>query len=184
MFYCEKCNNLYDITNTEIVQTGGDDDYSKIIDDVVNEKEITVKKIDLAQLKTAIKKKVKNPEEYGYILNKILDQMEKKGIEKTKYIIKESFICTNRACGFKTKIPDGTKIFGKSDDKSNISNNKINYTNIAKDPTLFTTTNYVCSNEKCESHKDPRKRKAKVFRPNKLYYGVQLICTTCFTVNK
>jgi hypothetical protein len=117
------------------------------------------------------------------VYNKIRDILEigkAELLEKnddTKQANMAYFLCKN--CGYNEPIKEGTLIFSRSTENTNKSMafDDINYIN---DPTLPLTRNYVCPNNKCESHKNAEQREAVFYRlPHS--YKVRYICKTCHT---
>ena len=90
-----------------------------------------------------------------------------------------NFICSN--CGYSKVIDPRTLLFSRTSKnvaESYVANDVVN---MAFSDIIFRTRKYICSNDKCESHKDPEKREAIFFRMNNSY-KVKYICDTCKTV--
>jgi len=178
MFYCQKCNNLYDITdNVNKIQKGSSYNMTsrEIINNILNNIEISnsssiqkiIKSKDFRKLADDDKKKVKD-----YVREKKVE-MEK----NTKDIknLKAFFICSN--CGNYEEIKDETLIAGKYFE---INNKNSDFTDYIYDSTLPITRNYICHNKNCDSHKNPEKKQAVFFRDLNSY-KIIYICKTCKT---
>ena len=67
----------------------------------------------------------------------------------------------------------------KQNQSASVSDDKLK--KMIHDPTVPHTRNYVCPNDKCESHKNYELRDAIFFKPNKKSYVTLTICTVCQT---
>lgn len=98
---------------------------------------------------------------------------EKKIINKSVY--NDYFICNT--CNNNDIIVPGTLLLVKTDNinllKHVNSDIKIN------NPTLLQTRNYICPNEKCETHKFPELRHANMERISHDSYKIRYICKIC-----
>ena len=93
-------------------------------------------------------------------------------------IPKGIYIC--RICGHKSSITPGTVLFVRPSKQIVKTYSPININKIY-DPTFPVTRNYICPNEKCDSHNDSSKREA-IFYRIPTTYDIQYICKTCTTV--
>lgn len=194
MFFCEKCNNFYDISKTAVSkQKGGEVDdmeggdlYTTIITKLVSDKDLKKDDLKALDLKKLLKhsdfKKLKTKDK-EYVYNRIQDLLPKGKKKLFKQLqsdivdenLQAFFKCTN--CGFTKKIESGTKIFSISNEQSNKVID-IDLVNIMKHSDILRMTRrYKCPNDKCVSHKDPVKREAKMYRDSS--GGINYICLAC-----
>jgi hypothetical protein len=208
MFFCSKCDNLYDLTKTPptTVQKAGqisEDtpntvsdttdspvvlDVDTIIEYLIADKEVTshdIGSLTLTQFtKNPLYKKLQGKEK-ELIYNKITQLLPKKIQDIDKDInvninIPAYFICKN--CGNVEPIKPATPIVRRVVDEQ--------HTNFDADVSLLTdklsinfiprTRNYLCPNTKCKSHDDHSLREAVMFRQSGSY-RVQTICSACST---
>lgn len=89
------------------------------------------------------------------------------------------FNCNN--CGNVKAIKSGTLILSKT--YGNVTQNYISDNDkvMSNSKILPHTKNYVCANKDCITHKEPIKKDAKFFKPNKSY-RVKYICMVCSTI--
>lgn len=192
MYFCPNCNNIFDITRNpqeEKAKTkvgGGSKDYTTIIEKILRNEEVLEKDVVNLNLSTLIKetdyKKLKVKEK-ELVYNKIQELLppEKKIIKdlNDEKSDKVYFICKN--CGFLKPVVDGTLIFSRvSTDISQTytSTDEASLKAMTNSDILPKTRKYVCTNDKCVSHKDPSKREACFFRMNNSY-KVKYICMAC-----
>lgn len=210
MYFCPNCNNVFDITKSSsqagggyisseeseltttsdsfnMVGSGPESDYDNIIKKVLHDEEIKSNDLDKISLddliKTTAYKKL-NSKQREFVYNHIQDLMP---LEKKK-IIKEDigsqssekayFICKN--CGYMKPIEDGTLIFSRVSSDIAQSYTTNDYKDMAFSDIIPRTRKYLCTNEKCISHKDNLKREAVYFRLNNSF-KVKYICLACGT---
>ena len=192
MKFCPKCNTILDISHKkqydkEYEQKGGDV-FTKIINDILENQLLTqddIKSIDAKSLlKSPQFKKLKSSEK-EIVYNKIQDLLpiHKKKISEKKYsqdlTKKKAFYNCNK-CGYNETIQEGAHIFTRTADNSQNNALDINKNiNMMYSDILLRTRKYICPNQKCESHKNPNKREAVMYRKNDREYKMIYICTTC-----
>lgn len=84
------------------------------------------------------------------------------------------FICNN--CGYNDLIEPGTMIYSKTTEKVDLLSQKNK--ELLYDQTLPITRNYVCINNKCNTHKDPNNKEAVFYKHNN---KITYICKICET---
>jgi hypothetical protein len=107
--------------------------------------------------------------------NFVINQYESVHQSKNKY--SANFICNN--CGFFKEIKPGTQLYNKS----YILTNSLTLENPhlkVLDPTLIRTRDYICKNDKCDTHKDKSLAEAVFFR-TKQSFKLTYVCTHCKT---
>jgi len=204
MYYCQNCNNIYDITkNIQETQSGGDiedtdstssdmsggaQNYDKLIDKIINNElidENDVLNVRVSKLMKDQTYKKLTPKEKEKIINII----EEKKPTKHKHVLQTSdstiskgdvayFICNN--CKYYKPIESGTLIYSK---KSNTTTQKSSVeisTNKKYSKILPLTRKYNCPNDKCDTHNNPELKEAVIFRtPNT--YITKYLCKHCST---
>jgi hypothetical protein len=205
MEYCEKCDNLLDISKTtllvkqkvfddktpltvsdkettdeteettdETIDT--DDGISKIIKKLINNSKIDIKDFQLYNFDDFIKNTL-------YIK---LDKKRKLDVHnqlmqyygKINDTVSAYYVCLS--CSFYKEIETGKMLIHRK----NTSNDLEPYVNIlgiknkCYSKILGHTRDYICINKKCESHKDPYKKDAVIYRTPKII-KVYYVCTTC-----
>lgn len=203
MEYCEKCDNLLDISKTTLIakqkifddvtpstvseseiegtETSvsddlDDDEISKILKKMINNGKIDIKDFQLYSFDDFIKNQI-------YIK---LDKKKKLDIHgqlmqyygKINDTVSAYHVCLS--CSFYKEIESGKMLIHRK----NMSNDLEPYVNIlgiknkCHSKILGHTRDYTCINKKCESHKDPYKKDAVIYRTPKII-KVYYICTTC-----
>nr|QBK89171.1 MAG: uncharacterized protein LCMiAC02_02650 [Mimivirus LCMiAC02] len=87
-------------------------------------------------------------------------------------------------CNYTKPIKSGTRIYSKSSEHE-IGQTSFDTKNMKYNPINPFTRYYICPNEKCISHKNPKKKEAKFFRVGD-NYKTTYICMACdesFSVN-
>ena len=184
MFFCQNCNNVFDITKTS-KQTGGKDSYEDVITKILNNDKMdksNVEKISIEELVNNPSYKKLKGKQKETVYNKIQDllpidskKLYTESVQKGQ-TEKAHFICTN--CGNTKPIEKGTLIFSRAsmDVAKNYSSpnvNQMQYSDI-----LLRTRKYLCPNKTCESHNNLEKREAIFFRTNNTF-RIKYICLTC-----
>ena len=90
-------------------------------------------------------------------------------------INKVILICHN--CGTEEDIINGTCLYSKNNDE-NIKNIK-DYSYMKDSEIVPRTTNYICNNKKCITHKKPKLREAIFFKEKKNNYNIIYLCLVC-----
>lgn len=204
--FCKLCDNFMDITdnviaknhmniNDILISSGGYKDESssdydisssdknlkftdKTIIDILNDDNINIDftgfKIDDLNKYPSFNKL--NETQKTLIINKINDR--KKTSFDTDFVIssKAYFECKN--CKYNEIIPNGTFIFGNSNNNNSQDNFTDNFLNYKFDNTFPFVIKYNCINKSCETHKNPHLKKALIYRLNKSYV-IRYVCTIC-----
>jgi predicted RNA-binding Zn-ribbon protein involved in translation (DUF1610 family) len=207
MFYCPNCNNIFDITRSidNKQQVGGDNNSSslsstqsstqklsesnikllinKLLDHVATLND--VKNIDYGEVIKSNSYKSLNNNERETVINGIQDLLpnEKKKIMEFKNNVDIEanaayFICTN--CGHARTIENGTLIFSRKSENITQSYDIGDYSDLKYSNILPRTRNYICINDKCDSHTDMKKKEAIFFRVGG--YNVKYVCLACDTI--
>jgi uncharacterized protein YeaC (DUF1315 family) len=83
-------------------------------------------------------------------------------------------------CGTRAPVPAGTQIYRQSVvEQSETVADLDQYRGMADDPTLPRTRNYICPNNKCISHKDPKEAEMVTIRPSTKSYRNISVCCAC-----
>lgn len=184
MFYCPKCQNIFniskDLVNDQVGQgnINYDELMSKLIKDTIDD---NIKSI-ISSPSFSIENINKHPDfkklhknKKDEIHNIIIELMSGNlDLNKTPNDIVAYFSCKN--CAYTEPITPGTKIYSKSS-----SYNITDYSNIKHSDILPYTRKYTCVNKDCVSHKDPAKKEAKFFRIHNTF-KVKYICLACETI--
>ena len=197
MELCEECDNLLDISKTSLIQK------SKIVDDktpsTVSATEETTGSSESDEITKIINKMLANEKvdtktfqlhNYDdFIKNQIyikLDKKKKMEINEQLQTIYGKINDTTSAyyiclkCSFSKEIPSGKMIMYRK----NTLNDTEPYIDILGiknkrfSKILAHTSDYICVNKKCESHKDVSKKDAVIYRTPKII-KIYYICVTC-----
>lgn len=149
MFFCSKCDNIYDVA-------------------LIN------KRIDYDVTPTSVSEtETETDVEADKPVSKKQNNEENDDVNATM----EFFRCDN--CGHNEPLPEDTIIITKSSTRKIYEHyDKERCRHMINIKTLPLTRNYVCHNASCESHKDHSKREAVFFRVNNTY-AVRYICKAC-----
>ena len=200
--FCPQCNTIFDITQSlsdTTLQEGGVNNIEKIITMILNNNKISQNDIDkisnisISQIIEHQMYKNLDPNEKSTVYNKIQIYLphftSKKNISMGGELLVDKsnknlayYRCTY--CNFTEPIKPGTLIYSKSSDRE-IGQTSFDTTNMKYNPIIPYTRNYICPNEKCISHKNPKKKEAKFFRVGD-NYQIIYICMACdesFLVN-
>ena len=197
MELCEECDNLLDISKTSLIQK------SKIMDDktpsTVSATEGTSDESDSDEIGNILSKLIENEKmdtkifqlhNYDdFIKHQIYIKLEKKKkmelntqlqtiYGKINDTISAYYICLK--CSFSKEIPSGKMIMYRkntiNDTEPYIDIRGIKNKRFSK--ILAHTSDYICVNKKCESHKDKTKKDAVIYRTPKII-KIYYICVTC-----
>jgi hypothetical protein len=192
MFFCEKCFNIYNITEKNTLdQKGGGKlenyvnyllntelDNLDNLDNSINE---TFSDNDLIQLeKLDIYKKLNNKQK-DYIYNSINDNIKKNSNSSKKNIknnVTMQYICKN--CGNTETIKPKTLILVRETDQKLKIDTNFNSKEYLEMNYYPRTTQYTCLNDKCKSHNNKEQKSAIFMRINNTY-KIRYICETCST---
>ncbi len=91
-------------------------------------------------------------------------------------------ICKN--CSYFERLVGRTLVLSRMNTEASMSGTTdlSKYKYMIHDKTLPHTRDYICKNDKCESHKNHEKRNAVWFRPHMNSYSTYYGCVTCNTV--
>jgi hypothetical protein len=188
MFFCEKCRYLYNITkDVKSRQTGGkaEDLVAKLFEKFATGEEITLKDVKKLSAEDIFESELfdtlgkKEQKKFISVMKKLDSRFAEEVSDDPDVALTSNvayFIC--KFCGNNKPIKPGTLIYSKNYN-SNITSEEEDYTYTIYDVTLPRTRNYVCKNDKCETHKNDGLKEA-VITKNSLYQVVQ-ICTVCST---
>lgn len=186
MQFCPKCDNIMDIgksapkvslaiatPNTVSTETKtNDDEITKLIQLFKNGDDISNFNIDI-KLVTASDEFKKLKETQQKELLKILKSTE---VDETLSAFR---ICKN--CSYFERLIGRNLVLSRMSSEASISGivDLSKYRYMIHDKTLPHTRDYVCKNDKCESHKNHEKRNAVWFRPILNSYSTYYGCVTC-----
>ena len=168
----------------EANQVGGSKDYLSIINKIINNEGLEKTEVEKLLLDDLIKdasyKKLTSSQK-ELVYNKIQQMLpvDKELLQEQGGIVtpdKAYFICKN--CGFLKPISDNTLIFSRVSSDVSQSYTSSDISEMAYSDILPRTRKYICTNDKCISHKDPSKREACFFRMNNSY-KIKYICLAC-----
>jgi hypothetical protein len=177
MFFCQNCNNSLDITKNTNVK--------KVEKVVINTPEEFIKSYNNTNtqnyylnfneksLKLYLKKEDFSNDDYSNIFNSFY-----KILNNQKDLSQFYFKCVN--CNTQNVLQAGTILYSISFTSTNIfdmTNEDIMIK--CQDPILPRTSNYVCPNTKCKTHKDIDSKEAVFFRNDKSY-NLTYICCACY----
>lgn len=165
MFFCPNCNYTFDITKNTQIGKGKNENNIKTTQ--------TSDKVDniLAEAQTITSS---NTENISDILPVQKDEQISNLNKNLAY-----FSCNN--CGNVQPIDPGTCIYTKTSYDVSQNYTSSNMKLMIHSTILPFTKNYNCANKQCLTHKDPSKKKAKMFKPNNTY-KVKYICMVCKTI--
>jgi hypothetical protein len=114
------------------------------------------------------------------VINKLQEKLPKnmkipKNIESSNK--KDSYFYCKK-CGYHELIPNKMFIFSRTNLNSNEDEYDTKFLNYKYDNTLPFTKNYVCINNDCLTHKEPKAKKAVFYRQGESYV-IKYICTVC-----
>lgn len=152
-----------DVDNKNNLQTDGDD-YSKIeeiINKIAKNEEINETELGDFKLEQFMKHKT-----YQKLDKKIKPNVQTKlttFFEKLEDSVSAYYFCG--ICCYSKPIESGTLVASRmGSGASNMYMNMERMKNRVNNYILPYTRNYICTNKNCESHKDPKKREAVMFR--------------------
>lgn len=178
MFFCPSCSTKYDICNKNDskLQKGGiniSDFLKKILDNKISFEYLDKHNIDIDNvIRTKEYNKFSKGNKIKIVnkLNKIINTNSSKQTNKYQAV----FNCLN--CGTKEDIKEGTCLYSKDND---INRQNIKDFKFMKDSNILPrTTNYVCNNDKCITHKKPLLKEAMFFRDQN-NYNIIYLCLEC-----
>jgi hypothetical protein len=173
MYFCPKCNFVFDISKTTSI-----DDTKEYIDNIDNVFELLKKNKNLKnyKLENISIDDIKKNKKY-----KKLDENDKNNIEKLidTNISQVSFYCKN--CGFIDNINETILLYqidlnSQKTKINSIEDNKL----ISLNPMLPRTKDYNCKNINCITHKDTTNKEAVFYKENNSF-NVNYVCTVCFS---
>jgi hypothetical protein len=186
MFFCDKCRQLFNISNKIPKQVGG----KKV-------KNIKILFDKFKKGEEIVKHDLKHLELEDLLDNEKFEDMNKKDQKKLISIIKNIdndffqkdeettggdgkayFVC--KFCKNYDPIKPGTLLFSKKYSlTATAEEENINYSLIVHDASLPRTHNYICKNKKCETHKDSSLNEAVLLKNMK--DQVIYVCCVCET---
>lgn len=185
MFFCDKCNYLYDVTKeVSNKQIGG-----KINDalNVIFNKFTLGEKIQIKDLKNITNKDIKDDLRFDEMTKKDQKKFTSwiKTVDKTFFLEDKNaeedqkadatayFICKN--CKRYVIIEPATLIYRKNYGENIIEAEDYSYSSY--DSTLPRTKNYICKNANCETHNNINIREAVITK--NITDQVVYVCTVC-----
>jgi hypothetical protein len=189
MQFCPKCDNIMDIGKTapkvslniatpDTVSTetkSNEDQVSRLIQLYKNKEDISNFIIDMKLLTSnADFNKLKETDK-----NEIIKILKSSEIDESLSAYR---ICKN--CSYFERLVGRTLVLSRMNTEASMSGTTdlSKYKYMIHDKTLPHTRDYICKNDKCESHKNHEKRNAVWFRPHMNSYSTYYGCVTCNTV--
>lgn len=178
MFFCPKCNNLFDITGVKekpknVSQHGG-----SVIDSVLNNT-ITVDELKGVNVKSVTEskefKKLSSLQK-DFVYNMISNIKINVDSGEDKLNTVSYFVCNS--CNYTEKIKSGTMLYSSKTD-SHI-HNSVDYVDMIHSDIVPRTRKYICPNTKCPTNKDASLKEAVFFRTGESY-DINYICSVCST---
>lgn len=168
MFFCPKCNFLFDIKKSSNVKTK--------INQIPELFEIIKTNNDLSNyIATFSKEKLVKNKKYTKLNDEIKNEINKLFINTFKG--GAEFKCVN--CNNYKIISKSISLYeinfqNNNEEKYSLEKNKL----LAKDPILPRTKDYTCKNINCITHKDNSKKEAIYYKEDNSY-NLKYICTVC-----
>jgi hypothetical protein len=185
MEFCPKCNNIMDIGKTapkisfaltpNTVSTDNDTTITKLFQAYKNGEDISKYNIDIKIITSSPEfTKLKDTQK-----NDLLKKIKSSEIDESVTAYR---ICRN--CSYYDRLSNRTLILSRMNLEASLSGvvDLKKYKYIIHDRTLPHTRDYICKNEKCESHKNHEKRNAVWFRPLLNSYSTYYGCLSCETI--
>ena len=189
MQFCPKCDNIMDIGKTapkvslniatpDTVSTetkSNEDQVSRLIQLYKNKEDISNFIIDMKLLTSnADFNKLKETDK-----NEIIKILKSSEIDESLSAYR---ICKN--CSYFERLVGRTLVLSRMNTEASMSGTTdlSKYKYMIHDKTLPHTRDYICKNDKCESHKNHEKRNAVWFRPQMNSYSTYYGCVTCETI--
>ena len=186
MQFCPKCDNIMDIgktapkvslaiatPNTVSTETKtNEDEITKLIQLYKNGDDISNFNIDIKLVTSSDEfKKLKETQQKDLL--KVLKSSE---IDESLSAFR---ICKN--CSYFERLVGRNLVLSRMSSEASISGivDLSKYKYMIHDKTLPHTRDYICKNDKCESHKNHEKRNAVWFRPILNSYSTYYGCVTC-----
>lgn len=186
MFFCDKCRYLFNVTkDVKNKQIGGkiNEALNKLFEKFKTNKEITerdLKNIKANDVQEDERFELMNKKEQRKLIS-VIKAVDKNFFSEPDEPENESvganiayFIC--KFCKNSKPIKPGTIIYTKKYQTST-STEDIDYTYAIHDQTLARTRNYICPNEKCETHSDSSLKEAVLTKNSN--DQIVYICTVC-----
>jgi DNA-directed RNA polymerase subunit M/transcription elongation factor TFIIS len=189
MQFCPKCDNIMDIgksapkvslsvatPNTVSTDTkSNENQVSKLIQLYKNKEDISNINIDIKLVTSNTEfNKLKESDR-----NEIIKILKSSEIDESLNAYR---ICKN--CSYFERLVGRTLVLSRMNTEATMSGviDLSKYKYMIHDKTLPHTRDYICKNDKCESHKNHEKRNAVWFRPHMNSYSTYYGCTTCSTI--
>ena len=177
--FCEKCNNILEITTDlnklEIKGSDASQNIDQIINNILHKEEIKARlllQLSVERIKKSEKFKRLDSKKQDIVLKKAQKLMEKNKGNKV------FFICYN--CGNNKILNSRKLLYSIKNDTTAEVELLSDYSLICNDPSLPRTKNYNCPNNSCTSHdkKSLDKKEAVFFRP-KGRFNLTYVCCVC-----
>lgn len=200
MLFCPNCNNVLDVSKTSFKtqknnplqdetpttvttesevksETENEDVIDQIINDLIDSKDVDEKVIQNYKMDDFVK-------HASYVK---LDKKTKLSVQNKLSVyfgkiddsISAYYVCKN--CSYSKGIISGSLVMSKTGDENSFEMDYMNYDKLKNkvyNKALPITKNYICINEKCESHKNIDKREAVFYRIG-TSLQVWYTCKTC-----
>jgi hypothetical protein len=192
--YCEKCNNVLDITrnipkveiNTETpIEVSSDNnqniDYEQLLKKIEANEKLTSEELNSIDIKELVKNEYyKKISKKGEIKKTIMDLIN--DMKNSDENVQSYMICKN--CGFSKSIEPRFRILSKNTEGEVATHDSINdssYRVKVHIRTMPITRNFNCPNPKCPSHKSISPE-AIFFRKNNRSHEIIYVCKRCLQI--
>ena len=182
MAFCEKCHNIFNVSDRIYVQHKGGINYSKLVEAILDE-EIDAQQLKQINLDSLFSSKDFNDldeDEQAHIeeqIDKILETSTK--LKGSASMNRNAYYVCN-VCGFNKPIEPNTTVYTKIIiDKNELIDMKT-IKMLIHDPILPRTRAYDCINKKCLSHTSKSDEKEVTIYKDKIS-RVVYICNICQT---
>lgn len=193
--FCEKCDNILDISKTPLAYIGNDYaptptslssedeiNYESILKKVENGEKLSDDELKLIDIKDMTKNEYyKKMSKKGEIKKQIMDMIEDMGNSDEN--IQAYMVCRN--CAFTKPIKGKFKILTKNPEGATSTHDYVNeasFRNRVHMRTMPRTRDFNCPNKECPSYTQKTPNEAIFFRKNADAYDTIYVCTNCLTV--
>lgn len=176
MYFCPKCNYLFDISKASNQVTK--EDNRIIIKKTIDVFKKLEAKEDLSNYKAGFKqddlnknsKYKKLSDEERMMINKLFEEISYAGAE---------FKCNN--CNFIENINETIMLYQYETPQKNINIKTLEENELlCSNPILPRTHDYICKNISCTTNKDKKKEKEAIFYRDKDTLKINYICCICY----
>lgn len=199
--YCEKCDNILDISRTVVKdidtldtetpknlsseQNSDNDedvDYEKLLKKIEDGQKLTNQELRTIDIKEMVKNEYyKKMSKKGEIKKSIIDMIDDLGNADDN--TQAFMVCKN--CSFNKPIDPGFRVLTKNPEGVTATHDYVNeasYRNRVHIRTMPVTRNFNCPNKECPVYKNNIVPEAIFFRKNPNTYETIYVCKRCLTI--